>query len=70
MFPHRNIHKTSPDGRTHNQIDHILKLVTKNTKFHRNLSSDLGGKTCRMAVFHIAHSRYAPHAKETHKVVF
>jgi hypothetical protein len=27
MFPHRNIHKficTSPDGKTHNQIDNIL----------------------------------------------
>ena len=27
MFPHRSIHKyicTCPDGKTHNQIDHIL----------------------------------------------
>jgi hypothetical protein len=27
MFPHRNIYKynsTSPDGKTHNQIDHIF----------------------------------------------
>jgi hypothetical protein len=27
MFPHRSVHKfnwTSPDGKTHNQIDHVL----------------------------------------------
>jgi hypothetical protein len=27
MFPHRNFHKyiwTSPDGKIHNQVDHIL----------------------------------------------
>jgi hypothetical protein len=27
MFPHQNIHKytcTNPDGKTHNQIDHVL----------------------------------------------
>jgi hypothetical protein len=45
MFPHRNIHKytgTSPDGKTHNQIDHFL--VDR-----RRLSSVLNVRSFRAA---------------------
>jgi len=45
MFPHRNIHKYTwnfPDGKTHNQIDHILK----DRRWH---SSILNVISCRRA---------------------
>jgi hypothetical protein len=37
MFPHRNILKftlTSPDGKTHNQIDHILIDTRRHSSIH------------------------------------
>jgi hypothetical protein len=36
MFPHQNVHQytwTSPDGKTHNQIDHILI----DSRWHSNI---------------------------------
>jgi hypothetical protein len=51
MFPHRNIHKftwTSPDGKTHNQIDYIL--IDR-----RRHSSILAVRSFRTPDFHTDH---------------
>jgi hypothetical protein len=57
MFPHRNIHKfiwTPPDGKTQNQIDHILIV-------RRRHSSILDFRTFRRA--HCDTDRYIVVAK-------
>ena len=52
MFPHRNIHKytwTSPDGKTHNQIHHVLigKRWHSSVLYVRNLWELLLGNSIR-----------------------
>jgi len=60
MFPHQNIHYynwTSPDGKTHNQIDHILR----ERRWH---SSILDVQSFRGAVCDNDHYMVVPKVKE------